>query len=227
LQNGDDMTDTLSLATLLARSDRLHSAWQEALEPTDSEDDLGLSLRDSLALDACALTLEHGQAMRQLVSSQLEASAMTLLRVQHEALLRAIWLLYAASEANVDALAAPRTMATLKKANNLPLTHDLLDQVEKSDAPEVMKRNLRQFRDQSWAGMNSYTHAGLLALGRIGSGHPESHLVQTVQVSNAHSYSACMIMARLVGPEHSSASINVIALAHPGCMVLVNPANPY
>ena len=69
---GNNMTETLSLATLLARSDRLHSAWQEALEPTDADDDLELSLRETIALDACALTLEHGEALRRLVAAGVQ-----------------------------------------------------------------------------------------------------------------------------------------------------------
>jgi hypothetical protein len=79
-------------------------------------------------------------------------------------------------------LAAPHTTAILKQANKLPMAQVLLDKVEKSEAPDALRRGLRDFRDQSWAGVNSYAHAGLLALGRVAREHPEVQLVQAVQV---------------------------------------------
>jgi len=162
---------------------------------------------------------EHGQAIRDLIASGLENSALVLLRAQHEALLRAAWLLFAASDSAIKALGAPHTPGTLKQANSLPLAHELLGDIEKSDAPEVLKRGLREFRDYSWAGVNSYAHAGLLPLGRVGSGHPEAQLVQVIQVSNAHTYSAHMIVAAIIDPAEGTANINVIAVSYPDCML--------
>lgn len=174
---------------------------------------------DRLALDASALTLEHGQAIRDLIASGLQNSAFALLRVQHEALLRAAWVLFAASESAIKALGAPHTPATLKQANSLPLAHALLEDIEKSDAPEALKRALREFRDYSWAGVNSYAQAGLLPLGRVGTGHLEAQLVQAIQVSNAHTYSAHMIVAMIIDPAQGTTHINVIAVSYPGCML--------
>jgi hypothetical protein len=216
------MNEPLSLITLLARSENLNAAWQEALSAVALGEDESLSsLREHLTIDACELTLQHGQAFRQLIGEGLEASAMALLRVLHEALLRATWLLYAAAEAEIARLGAPHLPATLKQANSLPLANVLLAEVEASDAPDQLKRGLREFRDVSWAGMNSYAHAGLLALGRVSMGHPEAHLIQAVQVSNAHCYAANMLAATVLHPEGAPGDISVIALSYPGCMLAV------
>lgn len=213
------MNEPLSVLTLLARSENLHAAWQEAIADVAlGGDESPSSLREHLTLDACELTLQHGQAFRQLIGDGLEASAMALLRVQHEALLRATWLLYAATAEEIATLGAPHLPATLKQANSLPLTNVLLAKVEASDAPAQLKRGLREFRDVSWARMNSYAHAGLLALGRVSQGHPEDHLIQVVQVSNAHCYVANMLAATVLDPEGTPSDISVIALSYPGCM---------
>ncbi len=209
----------LTLNVLLARSKQLYSAWQMALEVAWADEPVEIDLRERLTLDACALAVEHGSALRSLMSSGLESSALALLRVQHEALLRAAWVLFSASEEAVRSLAAPHTPETLKQANKLPLTNVLLEAVEKSDAPGGLKRGLREFRERSWAGMNSYAHAGLLALGRVANGHPEFQLVQAIQVSNAHSYAAHMLCAQITGSEQAVGEINVIAVAFPGCML--------
>jgi hypothetical protein len=215
------MDDVLSLRALIARSDHLHAAWREALREVALEEDEPVPLREHLTLDACSLTQQHGIALRLLVEAGLETSGVAMLRAQHEALLRAVWTLYAATERDISTLGAPHTVATLKSANSLPMAKELLEDVEKSEAPEPLKRALREFRDISWAGMNSYAHAGLLALGRVNSGHLESHLIQLVQVSNAHCYAANMLEAGILGTEETAASISIIALAHPGCMLAV------
>ncbi|WP_448170690.1 DUF6988 family protein [Rhizobacter fulvus] len=209
----------ITLQALLARSTRLHAAWQEAAQSAFYAELDGSDLRGQLALDACALTLEHAEGLRLLLAEGIENSALALLRVQHEALLRAAWVAYAATDANLRVLATTHTPATLKQANSLPLAHVLLDEVEKSDAPGALKRGLREFRELSWAGVNSYAHAGLLPLGRVGAGHAESQLVQAIQVSNANCYAALMIAAEVSSSADITAHINLIAVAHPDCML--------
>lgn len=216
------MSSELRLPALLARSSSLHSAWREVLEQSAQERDDDFDLRESVVLDACSLAIEHGQALRQLLGEGLQTSALALIRVQHEALLRAAWLSFAAKDDQIRTLAAPHTLATLKKANDLPLSGVLLKQVEASNCPPALKKGLREFRDLSWDGANSYTHSGLLPLGRVDTGHPESYLIQMVQVSNAHSYAAHMLAAGILDPAAAPDSLNVVAVAHPGCMLGVS-----
>jgi hypothetical protein len=212
----------LALPLLLSASDELHARWEQALGLLDA-DEPGLEMRESLTLDACRLVIEHGAGLRLLVAAEAENSAFALLRVQHEALLRATWTFFAAPDHAIQALAAPHTPQTLKRANGLPLAGALLSAIESSDAPAQLKRGLREFRDVSWAGVNSYAHAGLLPLGRAGVGHHESQVRQAVEVSNAHGYAAYMLAAQTLGAVEAAADLNVIAVAHPGCMRAARP----
>jgi hypothetical protein len=210
---------SVNLDSLLARSDSLNEAWAATLAPVLPEGSDEVPLQAGLVIDACTLTLEHGRALRTLVSIQLEASALALLRAQHEALLRATWICFAASDSEVQTLGAPQTMDTLKRANGLPMSAVLLERVEKSDAPAEVKRGLREFRTQGWAAANSYAHAGLLPLGRVAKGHPYELLVQAVQVSNAHSYAASMLLAGVLDPSRVQVEVNLAAVAYPDCMM--------
>lgn len=70
------MSAHLRLTTLLARSDSLHAAWRDALPSVAPEDADEMSMRDRLALDACALALEHGRGLRDLIGAGLEDSAL-------------------------------------------------------------------------------------------------------------------------------------------------------
>lgn len=208
----------MRLIALLARTSALHRAWEEALHAALTVQTEELALREELTLDACALAREHGMALCLLLESELQATALATLRLQHEALLRAAWICFAASASAIQVLGAPLTPQTLKRANTQPFPNDLLKEVEKSDAPTQLKLGLREFREESWSGVNSYAHAGLLALGRVGTGHPESQLIQAVQASNAHGYAACMLAAGIIDPLRAPAHINVISVAHPDCM---------
>jgi hypothetical protein len=56
---------------------------------------------------ACLLSLEHARSVRILFSADAPQSASALLRLQYEALLRAAWVLYAASDLQITKLDAP------------------------------------------------------------------------------------------------------------------------
>lgn len=206
---------------MLDRSESMHRAWHDTLLAHAPPHPDELPLRHRLALDASALTLEHGQAIRTLLEDHLENAALALLRVQHEALLRAAWVAYAADEDALLRLTGPDTDQAVKQANALPLAGVLLKQVESSElTPAPLKRGLREFRDLVWANANSYTHAGLLPLVRVGKRHAEAHLLQALYISNAHGYSAAMISAEIMDPAETRPAINRVVVAHPECMVM-------
>jgi hypothetical protein len=209
---------TLSLATTISRSDALHNSLAQALEEGDFElpDD---TPRSSVALDACNVALEHGAALRQLLANHLESSGLSMLRLQYEALLRAAWVLCAAKDRDVLALAAPLTTGTSKSAKSLPLSVDLLASVEKAeDAPAPLKRALREFRDRSWETLNSYVHIGIHPLRRASGGRPEHDLVAAVVASNALNYATFMLLATLSERVDLVDDINVITVARADCM---------
>jgi len=69
----------------------------------------------------CSVALEHAESAKILLVSGNFTSAVGLLRLQYEALVRAMWLLYAASDAAVEKLAAELTHEGAKKAENIPM----------------------------------------------------------------------------------------------------------
>lgn len=212
-----DSTDvgTVNLRVAISRSDRLHGLLVEALGNDWSED----SLRASVTLDACNLSLEHGTALRRLLEAELESSGLSMLRLQFEALLRAAWVLYAAADHEVAALAAPLTAGTSRAAKSLPMSADLLSAVEQSpNAPPPLKRALREFRSTSWEALNSYVHSGIHPLRRMGAGHPTQDLVNAVLASNALNYATFMLLATMYGSDELANDVNVIVSGHPECM---------
>lgn len=64
------------------------------------------SPRREAALSMCLVAMEHAVALRALMTLGLPTSAISLMRLQFEALTRAMWLLYSASDMAFDRLQA-------------------------------------------------------------------------------------------------------------------------
>ena len=64
----------------------------------------------------CSVALEHAESAKILIVSGNFTSAVGLLRLQYEALVRAVWLLYAASDSAVGKLAAELTSEGARKS---------------------------------------------------------------------------------------------------------------
>lgn len=142
---------------------------------------------------------------------------MGLLRLQYEALLRAVWAFFAASEREVAAMAAPLTPGTTKAANSIGLPGQLLESIEACDAPEDLKRTLREIRASSWGVMNSYVHAALHALRRHDA-HPEHELVTALRVSNGMGAITCALMTVVTQRPQLQNDINVVCVNFQECM---------
>lgn len=123
----------MRLATLLFRSNALHQALDEAVGDLDC---VSSAHRATVAMDALMVSRQHADALRMLLSGDLGSTAIGVLRMQYEALLRATWALFAASSQAIAALVAPLTSGTSKAANSLGLPNERLKAIEKSHAPE-------------------------------------------------------------------------------------------
>jgi hypothetical protein len=77
------------------------------------------SKRTLVTLSAAQTSMEHGVALRALLAHPLPTAGISMMRLQHEALTRAAWLLYAASEEQIARLVAPLDAAAEKAASKL------------------------------------------------------------------------------------------------------------
>jgi len=87
-----------------------------ALKPYDN------SARLSACRVLCSVAFEHAESAKMLIVAGNFTSAAGLLRLQYEALARAIWLLYAASDVAVEKISAELTQEPARKAEKMPMT---------------------------------------------------------------------------------------------------------
>ena len=122
---------------------------------------------------ACSLSLEHWHAVRSLLSLGLLPSALVVHRSQFEALVRSVWLAYAATDADLLKLTASLNLQSEQAAKNMPTVHAMMEHIEKK-APAAAHVALARFKEHNWKALNSYTHAGIHPLRRHADGYPQA-----------------------------------------------------
>ncbi len=152
-----------------------------------------------------------------LISSGNFTSAIGLLRLQYEAIVRAMWLFYAASDIAVSKLTAELNQATAQKSQRIPMLGEMLDQLE-GNAPKVALDQLLEFRDFSWKPLSSYIHGGIHVVQRHSKGYPVGLLTQAIKASNGVSIMAAMLLVVISNDISSIAKIPMIQKEFLDCL---------
>jgi hypothetical protein len=131
----------------------------------------------------CSVSLEHAESFKILLASRNFTSAIGLLRLQFECLVRGMWILYSASESDLGKLTAGLNEESQKRANNLPMLSEMIKQLE-TKAPKNTLDPILEFKEYSWKPLSSYIHGGLHAIDRHSKGYPLPILEQALKASN-------------------------------------------
>jgi hypothetical protein len=216
MENADQITND-PLERMLRRSDELHERLLALLDDAEFDG----SPRGEAAFGMCFVALEHGTALRTLIALGLPTSAVSLMRLQFEALTRAMWLMYAASEQAIRKLLAPLTLESEKAAKSLPSASDMIEQIGKlvgQSAPAAAHQMLAQFKDVSWHAMNSFVHGGIHPLRRRVEGFPVHLALQVLRNANALTTMTGMALAILSGDEAVIKPMSKIQLEFADCL---------
>lgn len=165
----------------------------------------------------CSVVYEHSESVKILISTGNLTSATGLVRLQYEALVRAMWLLYAASDITVDKLMAELTNETAQKANKLPMLSEMLTKLE-GKAPEVAMDALNEFKQYSWKALSSYVHGGIHAISRHSKGYPVEQLIQLLKISNGLLIMSGMLLIILSGDTNQKGKIPSIQMKFKDCL---------
>jgi hypothetical protein len=182
----------------------LSNDFAEYLQDTiDSAGTMAAGDRVEAAAAAADLSFEHGFAVRTLFEAGAPNSASAMVRLQYEALLRAAWLLYAATDADVSKAGADLNIESASAAKNLAGAGDMLTALERclETHPELrgLVVPLREIRDASWAALNGFVHGGLHPLARTRDGFPDALAGNLLKFSNGMLHMTARISARLTG----------------------------
>lgn len=161
--------------------------------------------------------MEHAESAKLLIVSGNFTSAVGLLRLQYEALVRAMWLLYAASDVAVKKLASELTDEKARKAENIPMLSEMLNKLE-GKAPNEPLSMLLEFKQYSWKPLSSFIHGGIHAISRHSKGYPAPLLDQALRASNGVSLMVGMLLVILSGDPAQSGKISKLQLEFGDCL---------
>lgn len=169
----------MTIDELLARSVVLEAQLSAFLSLPLAEANIRLRATRTLA----SLGFEHAQSVKHLVAAGLCTSAAALLRVQYESLVRALWVLYVATDDQAGLLLAELTGETAKQARKIPMLSQMLEGIELK-APHAPVSHLKEFKHYSWRPLSSYVHGGIHAVSRHGRGFPVELVLMEIRHSN-------------------------------------------
>jgi hypothetical protein len=211
------------LDKILRRSDELLRAIFQRMEGAEFDE----SLRGKAAFGMCSAAFEHGASLRFLITHGCATSGTALMRLQYEAVTRAMWLLYVAPDSAVEKMSAPLSLENEQAAKNLPSVNEMLDQIRKgvgTTVPAPASEMLDRFREVSWRSLNSFVHGGIHALRRQTDGYPVQLILDVIRSSNALSTMAGMTLA-LLTDEATARSMAQVQPEFADCLpeLLVSP----
>lgn len=173
----------------------------------------------------CGVAFEHAESAKLLIVAGNFTSAVSLLRLQYEALVRAMWLLYAASDESVEKLAGELTHEGAKRAEKLPMLSEMLAQLE-GKAPKQAIDMLLEFKQYSWKPLSSFVHGGIHAITRHSKGYPIGLLEQALKASNGVSMMLGMLLVILSGDNTQQGKISGIQVEFSDCLPPHKPNGP-
>jgi len=131
----------------------------------------------------CAVVMEHALSIKILMHANAFTSALGLLRLQYEALVRAHWLIFAASDIMVDKLLSELTNDSAQAANSIPMVGEMMKAME-GKAPQNALQPLLEFKENSYRSLSSYIHGGIHVISRKKQGYPVILLENVLKNSN-------------------------------------------
>lgn len=188
------MTPFVPLEEMIEGSDQLHAELAGHL----AAENVVTDNREDLAAVLSTLVIEHAHSILLLVIEGKHSSALALVRVQYEALLRATWINFAASDHAVEKCVAPIPPGVTKEPDLFPSVSEMLKAID-GKAPAPLVRALAEFKAGAWGAMNSFTHGLLRTIAGHRNGYHPGLLSTAIQNSNGAAMFATMLFGQVTG----------------------------
>lgn len=179
--------------------------------------------RFTLSTTATTVSLDHAAAVRLTLGAGHPVSAIALIRLQYEALLRGAWLLFVANDGQLEKLASPLSVESQQAAKNMPTVAQTLPLLIASSAPEELKRVMTGFHQAHGHALNSFVHSGIHPLHRSASGFPLALGKDALKQSNILVHTTYRLLAHLAGSADLMKSVTAAVAPYADCLSLERP----
>lgn len=157
-------------------------------------------LRLDLVYECCDLSIEHGQAILQLLQMHHDIAALALFRVQFEAVVRAYWLLMVATNTEIQDFEVTNEDELLKNVK-IPTAAGMIAQLENVADINHIVENFKEFKFYSLHHLHSIVHSGRNSLIQKKVGLIDSQRLIIVKQVNGFILMAAQILLRHAAKE--------------------------
>lgn len=148
------------------------------------------------------ISFEHGIGVNNLLSIGLPIQGMVLFRSQFEAVVRAYWLLFIASNHQVSKLNFSYTFEEQFESDICPMVSEMLEKLSKADLPaKPVISHLCDFKKYHLKQLNSLVHTGKQSFTRDVMGFNDEILLVLMRQSNNLITVAAQIILKHTVPD--------------------------
>jgi len=145
-------------------------------------------LRLDLVYQCCDISIEHGLAVKTLLEAELFTSALAVFRTQFESLVRAYWILFAATDEQVIELGRLDSIEqfTLKEHKSIGrfTATPMIEALKEIQEIKHIVSQLEEFKLFSLDYLNSIVHSGKQTFLRHTFGLSDEHKKMIIKQSN-------------------------------------------
>ncbi|HDX9008350.1 TPA: hypothetical protein RQO53_000740 [Aeromonas dhakensis] len=162
--------------------------------------------------------MQFSDAVRLLCSQGLILGIGATLRSQYEALVRSVWVLYCATDLQVEKLDAVLNAESQQASKNIPTVNAMLGELDKIPQVKNLLVSLYEFKDSSWLPLNSFVHSGIHAVFWTKYKVPPELIEQSFRISNGLNVIAFQGMGILTGRPTIQQEIFSVVAHYSDCL---------
>ena len=159
---------------------------------------------------ACSISIEHSISLKRLIELKLFTSAIALIRLQYEAVVRSQWIYHVASESDISKVWNELTPETADAGNKLPTLSEMIKNLDNSSLSSSTLDMLKECKEYSWKPTSSFIHCGIHAVNRHDKGYPSKLIEQNIRQSNSLLFIAAMMLAQLAQNQQTANKIRTL-----------------
>lgn len=173
------------------------------------------SQRQVICMAYCKAAVVHAISQRVLIENGLHGSALSLIRLHFETVVRAAWVLHGAKDEWLTQFSAPVAPGDLSEPQMGPPIPAMLDAIAAA-APEAAFE-LRRLNETVKV-MHSFVHGGVHMVVHALRGFPPKNLVTVLQNRNLLSLMLCNVIVIASQNPGLQGAVRGLMERHAGCM---------
>ena len=163
------------------------------------------------------IAIQHTSSQRILIEIDHHVSALALVRLTFESLVRSIWTHHCASDEWIKQMTSPMEPGRLEEPIMGPPMESMLQSIDKVEPPYIGQM-LRELKERTWQPMNSYVHGGSRAIAQVLSNSSPQQLISVLRNANGLALMAANVFVVACDDKSLAGRINKIQFENLDCL---------